>query len=487
MDAVVDLGKFRALGPTQITPVILSGGSGTRLWPLSRALYPKQLLPLVSEQTMFQETVARGLSDTGFSSPVVICNEEHRFIVDEQLRALGVQPAGVLLEPVGRNTGPAVAAAAFWLAAKDPNAMMLVEPSDHLIAAPAEFHRGVAKGVMAAQNGKLVTFGVKPTRPETGYGYIQVQSAGEGGGDITTVERFVEKPDHETAQRFVASGLFYWNSGIFLLSARHYLDELQRLHPAMFDACKRAVEGGKEDLGFFRLQAAAFGEAPSLSVDRAVMEHTDRAAVVAVDMSWNDIGSWEALRVVGSPDQDGNVVHGDVVLEGVRNSYIRSESKLVVGIGVDDVVVVATDDAVLVARADKAAAVSRVVEQLSQRNRTEPLQHPTNYRPWGYYRSIDVGDRYQVKRIMVKPKAKLSLQKHFHRAEHWIVVCGTALVQRGQETMLLHENESIDIPVGTEHRLENPGLLPLHIIEVQSGAYLGEDDIVRLSDSYGRA
>ena len=491
MDTVGTLEKFHEEGSAQIHPVILSGGAGTRLWPLSRASYPKQLLKLSSQRTMLQDTVARGLIDVGFAAPLLVCNEEHRFLVDDQLQQIGIKPQAILLEPKARNTGPAIAAAALWLLARDPDALMLVQPSDHVIASPTDFHRAVMRGLAAAQEGRLVTFGIKPDRPDTGYGYIQsgeALMAGEGGGDgVFSVDRFVEKPDRETAQRFIDSGAFFWNSGIFLLSARAYLGELSRINPAMLNACERAVRDGQEDLAFFRLDAEPFGEAPSLSIDHAVMEHTSRAAVVPVDMAWSDVGSWPALRDIATADSDGNVLQGDVLAERMTNSYVRSEGRLVAAVGLDNVVVVATDDAVLVADADSAAEVSAIVTKLRGQNRSESQQHVTCHRPWGHYRSVDAGDRFQVKRITVKPGAKLSLQKHYHRAEHWVVVHGTAMVQRGEERMLVRENESVYIPIGTEHRLENPGKLPLQLIEVQSGPYLGEDDIVRVSDSYGRA
>lgn len=487
MDTIANLARFREPGSAQIHPVILSGGSGTRLWPLSRASYPKQLLSLVSDRTMLQETAARNLDDVGFANPLVICNEEHRFLIDEQLKQIGVKPQAILLEPVARNTGPAIATAALWLLDKDPDAMMLVQPSDHVIASLPRFRDAVRHGLAAAQAGMLVTFGVKPTRPDTGYGYIQGGDVVNGMEEVLEVERFVEKPDQQTAQRFVDSGIFYWNSGIFLLGARAFLDDLARLNPAMLEACERAIRAGKQDLEFFRLDSASFGEAPSIAVDRAVMERTDRAAVVPVDMTWSDVGSWNALREISQPDDDGNVLRGDIVASRVRDSYIRTDGRLVAAIGIENVVVVATDDAVLVADAGTASELSGVVEMLRQRNRPEPVTHVTTYRPWGYYRAVDAGLRYQVKRIMVKPGAKLSLQKHYHRAEHWVVVQGTALVQRGQERMLVRENESVYIPIGTEHRLENPGKLPLQLIEVQSGPYLGEDDIVRVEDQYGRA
>jgi mannose-1-phosphate guanylyltransferase / mannose-6-phosphate isomerase len=486
MDTLGSLAKFQEEGSAQIHPVILSGGAGTRLWPLSRASYPKQLLKLASDRTMLQDTAARGLSDVGFAAPLLVCNEDHRFLVDDQLQQIGIKPQAILLEPFARNTGPAIAAAAIWLLSRDSDALMLVQPSDHVIASLTDFHGAVMRGLAAAQAGRLVTFGVKPTRADTGYGYIQSGEPVDGMEAVYSVDRFVEKPDRATAQRFVDSGTFFWNSGIFLLSARAYLGELSRINPAMLAACERAVGDGKDDLTFFRLCADSFGKAPELSIDHAVMEHTTRAAVVPVDMAWSDVGSWRALRGVGQPDGDGNVLQGDVVAERMRNSYIRSEGPLVAAVGLDNVIVVATDDAVLVADADSASEVSGIVARLRGENRPESQQHVTCHRPWGDYRTVDIGGRFQVKRITVKPGAKLSLQKHYHRAEHWVVVHGTAIVQRNEERMLVRENESVYIPIGAEHRLENPGKLPLQLIEVQSGSYLGEDDIVRLSDSYGR-
>ena len=487
MDAAIDLAKFHPQGSPQIYPVILSGGAGTRLWPLSRAFFPKQFHALASDRTLFQETVARSRGDTGFAAPVVVCNEDHRFMIDEQMRQLGVVPSCILLEPIPRNTAPAIAAAAVWLTARDPGAVMLVQPSDHVIEASEDLYIGVVRGLAAAERGRLVTFGVRPTRPETGFGYIKIGAPLNGSNEIRAVDRFVEKPDPQRAAQFVDSGGFCWNSGIFLLSAAGLLGELKRLHPTMFELCVKAVEDGTNDQGVLRLDPQAFAEVPSLSIDHAVMEHTDKAAVVPVDMAWNDVGSWHALREISPTDQAGNVIRGDVIVDDVRNCYIRADETLVAAVGIDDVVIVATDDAILVAKSDSTTRVPAIVERLRASNRPESTQHTTVYRPWGYYRTVDAGDRFQVKRLMVKPGAKLSLQKHFHRAEHWVVVHGTALVQRGQERMLLRENESIYIPSGTEHRLENPGKLPLHLIEVQSGAYLGEDDIVRLDDVYNRS
>jgi mannose-1-phosphate guanylyltransferase/mannose-6-phosphate isomerase len=486
MDTVTSLSKFHEEGSAQIHPVVLSGGAGTRLWPLSRASYPKQLLQLVSDRSMLQDTVARNVNDIGFAAPLLVCNESHRFLVDEQLRQIGVAPQVILLEPLARNTGPAIAAAALWLLARDPDALMLVQPSDHVIAAPEAFHAAVMRGLAAAQAGNLVTFGIAPDRPDTGYGYIQGGDAIDGTEGVLGVERFVEKPDLATAQRFVESGAFYWNSGIFLLNARTYIGELSRINPAMLEACEGAIRDGTREPAFFRLGADSFANAPSLSIDHAVMEHTALAAVVPVEMAWSDVGSWPALHGVASSDGDGNVLHGDVLAHGVHNSYIRSEGRLVAAVGLDDIVVIATEDAVLVADAGSATEVSGVVATLRERNRPEAHQHVVCHRPWGDYRTVDAGDRFQVKRITVKPGEKLSLQKHFHRAEHWVVVGGTAMVECAGKQVLVSENESFYIPIGAEHRLENPGKVPLQIIEVQSGAYLGEDDIVRLSDSYGR-
>lgn len=486
MNAVVEASQVLGQSAFRIHPVILAGGSGTRLWPLSRSAFPKQLLPLMSEHSLLQETVSRNSSELGFAAPVLICNEDHRFLIEDQLRESGIEANKIILEPVARNTAPALASVAVWLLRQDPNAVMLVQPADHSIGAPQVLHGAVQAGLNAVADGKLVTFGISPSHPEPGYGYIKVGPLMDGSDHVRSVDRFVEKPDIETAKQYVESGAYCWNSGIFLLSAQRYLDELRRLHPDMYNACRQAVDDGKDDLGFFRLDAEAFRTAPALSIDHAVMEHTRHAAVVPVDMAWSDLGSWKALREASGSDTDGNVVSGDVLSRDVHNSYLRTEDKLLAVIGLDDVVVVSTDDAVLVAKADRVDEVSRLVEQMKQRNRPEPVSHSTCYRPWGSYRSVDTGDRFQVKRITVKPGAKLSLQKHYHRAEHWVVVHGTALVQRDDESLLLRENESVYIPIGAAHRLENPGKLPLHLIEVQSGSYLGEDDIVRLVDSYGR-
>ncbi|MFO1189084.1 MAG: mannose-1-phosphate guanylyltransferase/mannose-6-phosphate isomerase [Alphaproteobacteria bacterium] len=469
-----------------VHPVVLSGGSGTRLWPVSRALYPKQLLPLVSTRSMFQETLLRLHGDGRFAPPLVVCNDDHRFIIAEQMRSLGVTPAQIVLEPLARNTAPAVAVAALMLTATAPDAVLLVLPSDHTIADAAAFRDAVMVAAKAAESGALVTFGIKPTAPETGYGYIKRGESLSGAPGCFLVDHFVEKPDRPTAQSYIADGTFLWNSGMFLFRADCFLAELARLQPMMLDACKEAVAKGRHDLEFERLDKDAFGRAPSISIDYAVMEHTRNAAVVPVEIGWNDVGSWSALWEITGKDGAGNVTRGDVMLKDVTNSYVRSDDRFVAAIGVEDLIVVATDDAVLVASKDRVQDVRAVTDHLKASHRTEHELHTTVYRPWGSYQGIGAGERYQVKRIVVKPGGRLSLQKHAKRAEHWVVVRGTATVTRGDQTMTLRENESTFIPLGVVHRLENRTGEPLVLIEVQSGGYLGEDDIVRLDDSYGR-
>lgn len=466
-------------------PVILSGGSGTRLWPLSRAALPKQLLPLASDRSMLQETVLRldGLAEIG--RPLLVGNNEHRFLIAEQMREIGVEPLGLFLEPVGRNTAPAAAIAALHLLKQDADARMLLLPADHLIRDLPAFHLAVAEGLKAVEQGCLVTFGIVPDAPETGYGYIQ-QGEALAGTEAYRVARFVEKPDQASADRFLAAGDYLWNSGMFLFSCRQFLDELRRLRPDILLACERALADSHRDMDFCRLDQPAFTACPADSIDYAVMEHTTHAAVVPADIGWNDIGAWSALWEVGEQDPDGNVTRGDVWLESVENSLVRSESRLVAVLGVRDLIVIETADAVLVADKSRAQEVKKVVEHLKAAQRCEHEFHTRVFRPWGWYEGIDVGDRFQVKRIAVKPGAALSLQMHHHRAEHWIVVRGTARVTRGDEVFLVSENESTFIPLGTRHRLENPGKLPLEMIEVQSGSYLGEDDIVRFEDTYGR-
>jgi len=471
----------------RIYPVILSGGSGTRLWPLSRSAQPKQLLPLVSDRTMLQETVLRLADWPELMPPLFVCGNEHRFMIAEQMRELGVTPLGILLEPVGRNTAPAVAAAANFLLGVDANAVMLVLPADHVIKDVEAFRVAVLRAVTAVEDGALATFGIVPTKPETGYGYIRRGNALAAARGCFSVERFVEKPDLDTAEKFLAVGDYFWNSGMFLFRARRYLDELNEFCPEMATACAAAVRDAYHDLDFCRLDEKLFAESPSDSIDYAVMEHTNHAVVVPADIGWSDVGSWSALWEVLQADADGNVLRGDVYVDGVRNSLVRAETRLVGAIGVSDLVIVETADAVLVAHKDHVQKVKQLVDHLKQSKRSEHVNHTQVYRPWGCYEGIDIGDRFQVKRITVNPGEKLSLQMHHHRAEHWVVVSGTALVTCGDKVTLLSENESTYIPIGMTHRLENPGKLPLHIIEIQSGSYLGEDDIVRFEDIYKRA
>ena len=470
-----------------IHPVILSGGSGTRLWPMSRAQYPKQLLPLLTERTLLQEAGLRVADARQFAAPLVISNDEHRFIVAEQLRLAGVTPAAIILEPIGRNTAPACCVAALTLAAAEPDALMLVMPSDHAITDTAAFKAAVARAAAAAETGHLVTFGIAASRPDTGYGYIKRGQPLAGSDGAFQVAAFVEKPDRARAETYVADAAYSWNSGIFLFPVQLLLSELERLQPEMVASCRDALGKAKRDLDFLRLDRDAFARAPSNSIDYAVMEHTSHAAVVPVEMGWSDVGTWDALWRVGAQDDAGNVTAGDVVAEDTKNSYLRAESGLLAVLGVEDLVVVATSDAVMVSRRDRAQDIKQIIARLERGNRTELISHPLVHRPWGTYRSIHNGERVQVKHIMVKPGGILSLQMHHHRAEHWVVVTGTAKVTRGNEEMTLHENESTFIPMGTRHRLENPGKIPLHLIEVQSGSYLGEDDIVRYDDTYGRA
>jgi mannose-1-phosphate guanylyltransferase/mannose-6-phosphate isomerase len=471
----------------KIYPVILSGGAGTRLWPLSRAVLPKQLLPIVADKTMLQDTALRVAGLPGLQAPLVVCGNDHRFMVAEQLRAAGITPLGILLEPVGRNTAPAVAAAAHYLKAIDPEAVMLVLPADHVIDNTEAFKEAVTRAANLVKEGGLATFGIVPQSPETGYGYIRRGAALAGCEGCYQVERFVEKPDLATAEAFVADGGYYWNSGMFMFAAEQYLAELAKFAPGIAEAAEKAVGTGYRDLDFCRLDETAFSSCPSDSIDYAVMEHTGKAVVVPADIGWSDVGSWSALWEVQAKDANGNAQRGDVYLDGVKNSLVRAESRIVAVVGLEDIVVVETNDAVLVAHKNAVQRVKQVVDHLKSKERTEHLHHTKVYRPWGHYEGIDAGDRFQVKRITVKPGEKLSLQMHHHRAEHWVVVSGTARVTCGDKVSLLSENESTYIPIGMNHRLENPGKLPLHIIEVQSGSYLGEDDIVRFEDIYKRS
>jgi mannose-1-phosphate guanylyltransferase/mannose-6-phosphate isomerase len=472
-----------------LTPVILSGGAGTRLWPLSRELYPKQLLALIGERTMLQQTALR-LEGLAATAPVVVCNEAHRFLVAEQLRQINIEPRAMLLEPFGRNTAPAIALAAHAAlrsAGSDPQAdpILLVLPADHVIRDVPAFQKAVRVALSAAEQGKLVTFGIVPNAPETGYGYIQ-RSKGETADGVHPIARFVEKPSAEKAAQFVQSGEYYWNSGMFLFRARRYLKELESFAPEIAKVCASAAAAAKSDLDFTRIDPKVFEACPSDSIDYAVMEKTRDAVVVPLDAGWSDVGSWAALHGACEADGHGNVARGDVIAEDSQGCYLYSESRLVAVVGLEDHVVIETKDAVLVAPKDRVQDVKKLVYRLKEQGRYEHSLHREVFRPWGSYDSIENGPRFQVKRLKVKPGATLSLQMHHHRAEHWIVVSGTARITRGEETFLLEENQSTYIPIGVRHRIENPGKIPVHIIEVQSGSYLGEDDIVRLEDRYGR-
>ena len=464
-------------------PVVLAGGSGSRLWPKSRAALPKQFLALTSDQTMLQETLQR-LDGSSAANPIVICNDAHRFLVAEQLRQMGGDHGGIILEPVGRNTAPAIALAALHAMQTDDDPVLLVLAADHLIKDSAGFQAAVSKANELAMDGNLVTFGIVPDQAHTGYGYIK---GGEAIGVGMKVDEFVEKPDLATAQQYVDSGNYFWNSGMFMFKASVYLAELKKHAPEMYSICEQAIASESKDLDFIRIDPEIFATCPDDSIDYAVMEKTALAAMVPLDAGWSDVGSWSSLwETADNKDENGNVIVGDAILEGVNNSYINSEERLIAVVGLDDVVVVETKDAVMVANKNKVQDIKNVVNKLKAEQRPEFQFHREVFRPWGSYDSIDNGKRFQVKRITVKPGEKLSVQMHHHRAEHWIVVSGTANVTIGEKTQLVTENESVYIPIGDVHALENPGKIPLELIEVQSGAYLGEDDIVRFSDRYGR-
>jgi mannose-1-phosphate guanylyltransferase/mannose-6-phosphate isomerase len=468
---------------TRVFPVILSGGAGTRLWPLSREMYPKQLLALTGNHTMLQDTALRLAGITEARAPLVVCNEAHRFTVAEQLRALSLEPSAILLEPVGRNTAPAVALAALKAQAFDADATIVIAPADHVIRDARGFQQAAEIAVGLAESGKLVTFGIVAHAPETGYGYIR---RGEGDGPAYPVAQFIEKPPLDVAVNFVASGDYFWNSGMFVFKASRFLSELGQFAPDILEAASAAYHAAQSDLDFVRIDRAAFEACRSESIDYAVMEKTRDAVVLPLDAGWSDVGSWSSLFDALPSNEEGNVLQGDVLVFDTHDCYVHSTSRLVAAVGMDDHIIVETKDAILVAPKDRVQDVKELVGQLKKAGRSESAWHREVYRPWGSYDSVDDGDRFQVKRLSLKPGGSLSLQMHHHRAEHWIVVQGTARVTCGDKTFLLSENESTYVPIGATHRIENPGKVALHIIEVRSGTYLGEDDIVRYEDNYGR-
>jgi len=468
---------------TLLVPVILSGGAGTRLWPLSREMYPKQLLALTGQRTMLQETAVRLTGIAGAAPPIVVCNEAHRFTVAEQIRALGIQASAILLEPVGRNTAPAVALAALKAQTIDADATLVVAPADHVIRDARTFQAAAEVAAQLAQDGKLVTFGIVAHAPETGYGYIR---RGAGSGPAYPVAQFIEKPPLDVAAQFVGSGDYYWNSGMFVFKASRYLEELAALAPDILDASQAAFRAAKTDLDFVRIDRTEFEKCRSQSIDYAVMEKTQDAVVLPLDSGWSDVGSWSSLFDALPADEDGNVLQGDVMVHDTHDCYVHSTSRLVAAVGMDDHIIVETKDAILVAPKERVQDVKELVAMIKKAGRSESSWHREVFRPWGSYDSIDNGERFQVKRLSVKPGGVLSLQMHHHRAEHWIVVQGTARITCNDRTFLLSENESTYIPIGATHRIENPGKMALHIVEVQSGSYLGEDDIVRFEDNYGR-